>query len=97
MPLTNTNSQGFYVVSRNGVTNTDTYKNGSLLNSGSQTVTVGNDGNFNVLASSSGAGSSNFSNRNIAFAFVADGLNGSEVSSLNTAVQTFQTTLSRNV
>lgn len=97
IPVANTDSRGFFVTNRNSATNTNTFKNGVEVNNSTQTITLSNDGSIDVMARSSGPGNIQFSPRNIAFAFVSDGLTNTNVSDFYTAVQTFQTTLSRNV
>jgi hypothetical protein len=96
--VANTDGKGFYLMSRRGGSDCEGYKNGSsvVTNSGassgalpSLTMYLGCL-NFNGTVSSAVG-------RNYAFVSVGSGLNDTEASALYTAVQAFQTTLSRNV
>lgn len=95
----NTNSQGFFAVSRTNTTQHSIYKRGSSTINQTSSVNIGTNINKTIYI---GAANNNgvadyFSNREIAFAFFGDGLTQSEVGDYYTAVQAFQTTLGRNV
>jgi hypothetical protein len=92
----NTNTLGFFVGSRL-LTQHKFFKNNTLLSSSS-----GNAGNLPTVnigigGAISPSGGVEFSNRQNAFASIGDGLTDTESSNLYTAVQAFQTTLSRQV
>ena len=94
IPYSNTNSIGMWYVVRNGAVNTDLYKNGSLLNSSPQTVTLPNRSIFVGAISNLGTAAL-FSSKEINFAFVGNGLNASEISNFNTTISNFQTAINR--
>jgi hypothetical protein len=52
---------------------------------------------FSLLAVNNGSSIAEFSNANLAFASIGDGLTDTEAANFYTAVQAYQTTLSRNV
>jgi hypothetical protein len=89
---TNTDSRGFYSLSRTASNLSKAYKNGSIL------ATQTNSGNrtFSKLLISSN-NSTQFSNRECAFASIGDGLTDAEALAFYNAVQTFNTTLARQV
>jgi hypothetical protein len=87
-------SLGLFVSSRTGASASEGYKNGvSVGSSAGATGAVGSADMF-VLVRGGGSG---FSAHNLAFAFVSSGLNDAENADLYTAVQAFQTALSRQV
>jgi hypothetical protein len=92
---TNTDATGFYLGKSNSLgTNAEGYKNGSLFMSGSSVATMKNANMWlgGIL------GYSAFSSNEFAFAFLGDGqLSAGDNTNFYTAVQAFQTTLSRNV
>jgi hypothetical protein len=89
---TNT-SLGLFTYNRNSSTTQNLYKNGAQINS-TLKLSVGlPNNNFYLL----GVNSGEFSNKQIAFATIGDGLTDTEASNLYLAVQKFQTTLSRQV
>jgi hypothetical protein len=91
-----TNSQGFYTGARTSSTLSKFYKNGSVVNSsvvGSQGLT----GASIWVGGTNFVGSPEYSNRETAFASIGDGLTDTQASDFYTAVQAFQTTLSRQV
>jgi len=92
----NTSSLGLYCLSRVSSTNYSFYKNGSATS-----FSVASTG---LPALNSWLGACNLSGsilepstRELAFHYISDGLTDTNVSNLTTAVQAFQTTLSRNV
>jgi len=89
-------SLGFYVSSRVSATNTSGYKNGSLIKNiadgGTQPAVP-----IFLLCLNNNTTPAFFSKKECAFAFISDTLSDSEVATLNTLVQSFQTTLGRNV
>jgi hypothetical protein len=75
------------------------FKNGSLLQTQTQTQTATSEFGVNmILGGQFYNGSANdFTNRQCAFASIGDGLTDTQASALYTNVQTFNTTLSRQV
>lgn len=98
MKTPNADSRGYYINNRNSATNTTSFKNGvkvidAVGNSGLSTTEL-------VISAESAAGPpaiQRFSTRQIAFATIGDGLSDSEATALYNAVQTFNTTLNRQV
>jgi hypothetical protein len=93
---TNTSSLGLYCLSRISSSSYSFYKNGSATS-----FLVASTG-LPTLNSWLGAGNLNGSilepsTRELAFHYISDGLTDTNISNLTTAVQAFQTTLSRNV
>ena len=96
---TNTDGQGFYTSSRTSSTDLRHFKNGSQL--GSTNVTANNGARSNLklyigARNLSNAGN-NFVNRNFALMGTSSGLTSTEVSTLYTIVQQYQTILNRQV
>lgn len=87
-------AQGFFNGTLTGTTST-LLKNGVQLSSGA-TVIVAAPPNISLYIGGSN-GVSTFSNRQLAFSSVGDYLTNTEAANFYTAVQTFQTTLSRQV
>jgi hypothetical protein len=98
--ITNANSQGHYISNRTSSNVLNGWKNGSKLVTNSTTALFVNTPTNNILIAASKDGAfavSNFSNRQCAFASLGDGLTDTQASNFYTAVQAFQTTLSRQV
>lgn len=98
--FSNNNSTGHFIGSTIVNTESKYYKNGinqntKSINSGFLVLPSGNIylGGFNEYTSST----IYFSSKQIAFSSIGDGLDDTEAANFYTAVQTFQTTLSRNV
>lgn len=92
------NIAGLQLISRNSTTSLKYYRNGTLVQTNS-TLEVGPIPNINAYL---GALNNNgtpfiFSDREYAFASLSDGLNDTQAASFYTCVQTFNTTLSRQV
>lgn len=94
----NTNSQGFYIASRTNSTTHKAFKNNAQLGT-TNTGVSGNVSNINVnmYIGAVNASSISYSSKECAFASIGDGLTDTQASNLYTAVQAFQTTLSRQV
>lgn len=96
--FSNTNSLGFYTLSRTASNLSKGYKNGSLLNTSTLT---GSPTNRSLFLSATNKDNpvqvTQYSNRQCAFASIGDGLTDAEVAAFRTAVQNFQTTLGRQV
>lgn len=91
-------AQGMWVTNRNGSVETEAWKNGVLLQSATHAVTLPNAARTLYLGANNRAGTATyFSAKNLALAFVADGLSSTEIGAFYTAVQDYQTTLGRNV
>ena len=93
-----TNSQGLFTANRRTTnsTYTEVYRNGTRFINQVKDTNLSTQ-TFSVLAIHNSSSYGSFSAFNVAFAFIATGLEQTEVSNLNTAVQKFQTSLSRNV
>lgn len=93
----NTDSRGFYINTRTTSTNHKVYKNGTLKG----TDTASGVSNFTrdifILARNDAGTPSLYSTKQCAFASIGDGLTDTEAANFYTAVQAYQTTLSRNV
>jgi hypothetical protein len=94
----NQTSTGLFLGCRTSSSLATLYRNGSSIGTNTNSVTVILS-SFNIYLSASNdfgtAGA--FSNKQIAFASIGDGLTDTEASNFYTAVQAFQTTLSRQV
>lgn len=96
--IANTNSLGFFQMSRTTSTNTFHSKNATVT-----TVSLTSTGTPNVnfyfgARNNSGTGVDSYDNIELAFMYIAkDGLTSAELVLMNTAVQAYQTTLGRNV
>jgi hypothetical protein len=93
----NANSTGFYVASRINSTTHKAFKNNSQLgstNTGASGSLSNITNNLVLLAQSA---SLNFSSKQCAFSSIGDGLTDTDAANLYTAVQTFQTSLARNI
>jgi len=91
------NSQGFTFGTTNGSRTQNLYKNGVLLVS--SISSANNFANRNIYLGAINAGGTPifFTDKQYAFSSIGDGLNSTQASNFYTAVQTFQTTLSRQV
>lgn len=96
---TETDARGFYLGSRTANNNLTYYKNGNSIGTNTATHTEILTDRFVFLSgnNASGAPDGNYDNKELAFASLGYGLDASEVTNYYTAVQKFQTTLSRNV
>lgn len=93
----NANSQGFYVASRVNGTHLFVQKDSTVTSHAiSQNVALQNS-NMSIGARSQLGVISQYSDRQIAFAFIGEGLTQDEMSDLYTVVQAFQTSLWRQV
>jgi hypothetical protein len=90
-----TNSQGLFVVTRRGSTDAEIYRNSTSIAT-KTTTQVGTRPATNIAIGRI-LGASEFSSRNIAGATVGSGLTGTDVANLASRIQTYQTTLSRQV
>jgi hypothetical protein len=96
--INNTNTKGLQIVSRTLNNSLKLYFNGSLLNTNTNVETALRPNANIFLGSSNFAGNPNqFTPHENSFTSLGDGLNDTESNNLYTAVQAFQTTLSRQV
>ena len=91
----NTDSSGFYTLVRRSSSDAESYKNGA--STGTTTTTSQSIPSSTVKVGARGDGTASFSDRNIAFASIGTALTDAEVTAFHTAVQAYQTTLSRQV
>lgn len=89
------NSQGLFLASRTSATNIFGQRN-AVQTSGTA-ATARNENSIYLGALHTGISTQYFSTKESAFASIGDGLTTTEAANLYTAVQAFQTTLSRNV
>jgi len=96
-PSANTNHTGLLAASVNGSRNQQYYRNGATV--GSTAAATGTLAGFELylLAGNSAGSPIVYSNMNMRFASIGAGLSASEMSTLYTAVQAFQTALGRQV
>jgi hypothetical protein len=94
-----TDGRGFYLGNRQAINDSDAWKNGTkqvnstnTTNASEFAITPIFIGAFNQLGSASG-----YSNKELAFASIGDGLTDTEAANFYTAVQAFQTALNRNI
>jgi hypothetical protein len=89
-------SLGFFVGSKTSGTNVTGFKNGASIKDIADSVTIPNLTIY-LGASNRNGTATYFSRKECAFAFLGDTLSSAEVSTLNTLVQAYQTSLGRNV
>ena len=89
-------SRGFWLGATNGSRAQNLYKNGSSVASGTGSGSFANN-NLYLGAANGGGSPFFFSDKEYALASIGDGLNGTQASNFYTAVQAFQTTLSRAI
>jgi len=100
LDVSDLNSIGFYVANRTSVNVMNLFKNNSKIQN-TTTASTGLSNNMITIGAMStqpnGNTNSFYSTKECAFASIGDGLTDTQASNFYTAVQTFQTTLSRNV
>lgn len=94
----NSDKSIFSVLSRRSSSDYELYRDGVSVgtNSGSTGVAALPTADFYLFAENSAGTPANFANDRVAFASLGTGLNDTEVAALQSSVQTFNTTLSRN-
>ncbi len=92
--IANANSQGMWTAVRPNATDINNYKNGAAFGSNPALVGVGTLSTSNIIVLGGNAAYSDF---NLAFAAIHQSLSSTEAANFYTAVQAFQTTLSRQV
>jgi hypothetical protein len=98
VPNVNINtSQGFFNGSRTNSTSVAHFLNGANIANASSTSVALNSFNIFIGSLNIDGTASNFSNKQTSFASIGDGLTDTEAANLYTAVQAFQTALSRQV
>lgn len=95
--IATTNSLGFYTGSRTASTIIKTYKNGSVILNGIANSSSVSNTPFYIGASNDNGTAQFFSDKQCAFASIGDGLTDAEALAFYNAVQTFNTTLARQV
>jgi hypothetical protein len=94
--VANANSLGFYQGSRTSSTAFKVFKNNTTLGTNTN-LNTGTQPAIPIYIGAANTTSPNYSNRQCAFSSIGDGLTDTQASDFYTAVQAFQTTLSRNV
>jgi hypothetical protein len=89
-------SRGFWLGATNGSRAQNLYKNGSSVASGTGSGSFANN-NLYLGAANGGGSPAFFSDKQFALCSIGDGLDNTQQSNYYTAVQAFQTTLSRQV
>ena len=94
----NTNTKGLLIGSRTSSTSQKIYFNNSLLTTNTTSKTLGYP-NFNIYigATNREGVAAAYGQKECAFSSIGDGFTDTDASNLYTAVQSFQTTLGRNV
>jgi hypothetical protein len=97
--VSNATSQGFYLISRISSTSNKSYKNNSLVGTSTtlQNQTRISQFSISLMGSNNNGTTLEFSPRQYAYFSIGDGLTDTQASNFYTAVQAFQTTLSRQV
>ena len=95
--LANTDSRGFFQASRTASNAVRISKNTTQVTSTTASNFKANYNYFLGATNNTGAGASRYNDREIAFYYLSDGLTSTELTNFDTAVQTFQTTLGRQV
>jgi hypothetical protein len=91
-------ASGLFIGCRTSSNSATLYKNGTSIGTNTNTaVTSLSTFNIYIGAANDFGTAGAFSNKQCAFASIGDGLNDTQASNFYTAVQAFQTTLSRNV
>ena len=94
----NTNTTGYYVVSRTSNNSIKAYKNSSLIATNTTTIiAIANSYSIFIGARSDAFTPQNFDDKETSFVSIGDGLTDAEAANFYTAVQNFNTTLSRQV
>jgi hypothetical protein len=95
--IASSDSTGFWCGATNGSLSQAFYRNGALIKTGTTGVSTFANNNLYIGAMNANGTSIYRSNKQNAFASIGDGLTSTEASNFYTAVQAFQTTLSRQV
>jgi hypothetical protein len=95
--LANTDSRGFFQASRTASNAVRISKNTTQVTSTVASNFKANHNYFLGATNNTGSGAIRYNDREIAFYYLSDGLTSTELTNFDTAVQAFQTTLSRQV
>lgn len=95
--INNTSSLGFFNGNRNSSTNISLIKNGTNIGSTTIASTLLNTYNIYIGALNQDGNTGSYSTKQCAFASIGAGLSDTQANNFYTAVQTFQTSLSRQV
>lgn len=95
--ISNTNSTGFYITSRTASNLTKNFKNQNLLQSHNNLSGAVSTNPYYIGANNNLGSAGLFSSKECAFSSIGDGLTDAEALSFYNAVQTYQTTLGRQV
>jgi hypothetical protein len=95
--FTDANSLGFYTGNRTASNVIKLHKNASIVASGTTASTSQSTNSFTIGALNQGTGRSFYTTKQCAFASIGDGLTDAEALAFYNAVQTFNTTLARQV
>ena len=93
----NTDSRGFHINTRNSSSNHKGFLNGILKGTNTVVGTTSISLNIYIGCRNNGGVATFYSSKECAFASMGDGLTDAEALSFRTAVQTYQTTLARQV
>jgi hypothetical protein len=93
----NTNTLGLQIGSQVSTTSRKLYFAGSLLNTNTTSYSATNPSANMYISAYNNSGPTQFTPHQCAFSSIGDGLDDTQASNFYTAVQAFQTTLSRNV
>jgi len=88
---------GLLIGTRRSATDFQAYRSGVSLGTNTTNTTAVFDGNMYLGARNNTAGTDFYSNHQLAFGFLSDGLTDTDATNLNSRVTTFQTALNRNV
>ena len=94
--VTNTDSRGLYLLTRTASNVLKYFKNSSLISSSTASSNSTVNRNIWISAWNNVDGTSYPSSRNVICSAMADGLNDTEAANLSNAINTFNTTLTRN-
>jgi hypothetical protein len=95
--INNTNTLGLQILSRTSNVSLKLYFNGSLLNTNTTTEPLTRPNRTFYIGASNWGTANQYTPHENAFTSIGDGLTDQQSSDLYTAVQAFQTTLTRNV
>ena len=95
--IANADSRGFFLTNRTASNIIKLQKNSSILVNGTASSNAVSNLNIYLGASNTGTGTQYYTNRECAFASIGDGLTDTEAGNFYTAVQNFNTSLSRQV
>jgi hypothetical protein len=95
--ITNNDTHGFYVANRNATNRTQSWKNGVKVVDLVNIPTTKTTDSIIIGARNTGGTASNFDDKRCQFAFMGNSLSDANQGNFYTAVQAFQTTLSRQV